>query len=92
MAKVRTVRAAEDSVMAEINRWCNKFPRINELWEGFIWRLSREPERGYKFSDGIPDFLFKVQRPTEHFPSITVLYTYDENEIIIFGIKIIPQL
>jgi hypothetical protein len=92
MAKARTIRAEPPSVMDEIDRWCDKFPRIKELMDGSKWRLCREPEKGYKFAGDISEFLYKVQRPSEHFPAITIRYKYTDEEVIILGIKIIPQL
>ena len=92
MADIRKIVPADPSVMAEIDRWAKKYPRIHELWNGFMWRLSREPEEGYKFSHGIPEFIRKVERPAEDFPYITVQYTFDNEKIVIFNIKIIAQL
>lgn len=93
MAKVRPVRAEPASVLEEIDRWCKQYPRIKELWTGFIWRLSREPEKGYdKFADGNSGLLFKIKGSNEFFPLIIVRYKYTDEEVIILGIKIIPQL
>ncbi len=92
MAKIRAIEADPPSVTEEIDRWCKKFPRIRDQWEGSIWRLRREPETGYQFADGVHEFLFKIARPSEHFPFITVRYTYTAEKVIIFDIKIVPQL
>jgi hypothetical protein len=91
MAKVRTIRA-EPSVMEEVNRWCEKFPRIKELMNGSMWRLSREPEKGYEFANGTDGFIYKIERPDESFPYITVRYKFTDEEVIILDIKLIPLL
>lgn len=91
MAKARTIRMGSPSVMEGLDRWCEKFPRTKELWDGAIWRLCREPEKGYKFAN-IDEFIYKIERPSEYFPYITVRYKYTDDEVVILDIKITPLL
>jgi len=90
MAKVRTIRVEPPSLMQIIDNWCKKYPRTRELWDGSMWRLSRELEKGYKFAND--EFIYKIKRPSEYFPYITVRYRYTAEEIIILDIRLTPLL
>lgn len=92
MAKIRTIRTDAPSVMEGLDRWCEKFPRTKEIVDGSMWRLCREPEKGYKFADGIDEFIYKIERPNEYFPHITLRYRYTDEEVIILDIRITPLL
>lgn len=92
MAKVRVIRADPPSVLEQLDRWREKFPRIKEQVDGSLWRLRREPEEGSKFANGIDEFIYKIERPTEYFPHITLRYKFTDEEVIILDIRIIPQL
>lgn len=88
MAKVRAIRVDSPSVTEGLDNWCRKYPRTKELWEGAMWRLCREPEKGYKFADN--EFIYKIERPSEYFPYITIRYRYTDEEVIVLDIKLTP--
>ena len=82
----------ERSVSTAIDRAISKYPRIQEEFEGLKWRLSRAPEDGYCIPGSKPPFyIFKIEPPIEEVPLIAVLYQYDENQVKIRAIRIIPQ-
>ncbi len=92
MAKERVIRE-EPSVTEQIDRLCKHYSRIKEFWDGIKWRLSREPERGYKFASERDEFVYKIEGPNEFFPhGIKLRYKYTDGEIIILDIRIIPVL
>ena len=90
MAKAKAIRIEPPSLMEVIDNWCKKYPRTRELWDGAMWRLCREPEKGYKFADD--EFIYKIERPSEYFPHIRVRYKYTDEEVIILDITLIPLL
>jgi hypothetical protein len=93
MAQAKAIRAEPPSVTDELNRWCDKFPRIKELMDGTMWSLCREAPKGHKFKDGSPpEFLYKIERPDEYFPHITIRYRYTDEEVIVLDVRIIPLL
>lgn len=82
----------EDEVGALIDSKIKQYPRIDELWEGWKWRLSRDP-----FTDAVPvrgsnppAFLIKSPDLTAYgLPSgMTILYTFNNECVYVVGLRI----
>lgn len=88
--KARTI-IEEECVKKEIDRARNNCKRIESLWDGLLFRLSRGPEEGTAISHiGHTEYAMKVDpdiRPPE-LPGIMVVYTYNEDEVNISFLKI----
>ncbi len=90
MAFARSIRE-EDEVSATYETASVLYPRLEQLWEAWKWRLARGPEEdAVKVTGTNPQaYLIKTWDFSEHgMPmSITILYTFDENEVQILSVK-----
>jgi len=88
---IRTIKE-EPIVSAACDEACNKYPRFEEFWLGWIWRIARGPELD---SIQVPNtnpqaHLVKTWDFSGHeLPaSVTFLYTYDDCEVQILALRI----
>jgi hypothetical protein len=66
-------------------------PRLIQLYDGLKWRLARKPESGFKVSR--TENLYVIKTTNWSFldiPTLRVFYTFDENNVILREIDIIP--
>ncbi len=88
MAVMRTIRE-EEVVTARIDAAKTQHSRIEDIFDGIKWRLSREPESGYQLKGHDPPcYLFKVAGRIESLPVVTVLYSYGDDLVEIQDIRI----
>lgn len=88
MAKARTITETKD-VLTIVNTLTTNHPRFEDGWEAWKWRLSRDPVTdALEFKDGL--MLIKTDPNFERYgvPPITILYSFDENEVSIIAIKV----
>ena len=66
------------------------FPRIEEIIDGWKWRLAREPESGYRLPGHNPaTYLMRsAGAPELGIPSITFLYRFDEDRVDLLRVRI----
>ncbi len=89
MTKARTIRE-EQSVESVIDDCIARCPRVEELWEGWKWRLSRGPTKDATAIDeerGI--WMIKTPSDNSHYglPTIAILYRITATEVDILAIK-----
>ena len=62
------------------------YRRTDDAYQGLEWRLSRRPDHGVHIGNGY--YLHKeLGYPTLRIPTITVLYRFDDNEVLISAIR-----
>ena len=86
----RTIRES-DFVSREIESAKTDFHRIEEIFDGWKYRLARQPEiLGYPIAGTNPQrYLVKTApQSVAGVPIITMLYSFDDNYVDIEAIKI----
>lgn len=87
----RTIRESNDTEI-EINAAINtgRYPRFEELWEGWKWRLAHNPEiDSVKFGRNT-QLIRSADLTSYELPSgMTMLYTFDEDYVDIISIRIV---
>lgn len=85
----RTIREAED-IEPTLRAASEKYPRIEEVWEGWKWRLARGPQAGYKLPGATPTmYLIKSEgSETLQIPALTILYAFDDDHVDIHSVRI----
>jgi hypothetical protein len=87
MVKARTI-VEDECVSQEVAKLIKKYPRIDDLWEAWKWRLSRDP-----ITDATPinDNVMIIKTSSSNLsfgvPSIAILYSFSEDEVHVLGIK-----
>jgi hypothetical protein len=83
------IESAEAS--AELDRLRKEFPRFDEYWLGWSWRLARGPDRGAVQVPSIdpPVFVIRTFEFLPDMPTITILFRYTDDEVEIIGIRVI---
>jgi len=80
----RTIKE-ENIVETRVNSAKTKYSRFEDAFDALKWILARKPENGIKIDN---KFLYKQNGQIDSsVPEITVLYTYNENEVNILEIK-----
>jgi hypothetical protein len=80
----------DDKVQTAADGYSREFSRFNDLWESLKWLLARkghELQCLRRTESGQEFFLYKTAEAEKGVPSITVVYTINENEIRIHGVK-----
>ncbi len=81
----------DDSVVAEIAKQCTLNQRFEELWDGWKWRLARDPISDSVEIDGQQGARLVKSDPRNvayGLPTLTLVYTYDENEVVVLRMRI----
>jgi hypothetical protein len=92
VAYARTVVESRDA-SALIDAEIDSFPRLQELYDGLIWRLARQPEIGYSVPETDPP-LFLIhsrdwQRPG--LPVIVLAYTYSTERVFVQAVRVLAS-
>jgi hypothetical protein len=91
MAYARTIRD-EPAVSAAIDQLLKTYPRFDEEWMGWTWRLCRDPLRDATRVPDIdpPTYLIKTPDFSAYgLPGpVTILYEFDDDEIRFLAIKV----
>ena len=70
-----------------------KYTRFEKQWNGLKWILQRTPEKGQPLRleniGGVYYAMRKYGDPTCDLVEVIALYTYDEKEIKIYGVKVL---
>ena len=88
MAIARTIIESEDASTV-IDHLSANFPRFEDGWEAWKWRLSRDPNSdSFKVDDD--KYIIKSDPEFSQYgmPCITILYSFNENEVTIIAIKV----
>lgn len=84
----RTIRESHRAT-AVLSKAAGEYHRVEDLWDGWKWRLARDPRRD---ATPIPDV-----EPTTYLirtalfpdaPELTILFTYDEDYVDIIAIRV----
>ncbi len=88
MAFARTI--VEDGTAAQtITEAINAYPRLGAAWEGWKWRLARDPGRdASKLPGGNPQRFILKTLTLPSVPSLTIHYSFDENEVRIISLLV----
>jgi hypothetical protein len=67
-----------------------KFPRLEDLWRGFEWRLARDPGIGVPVPGSVPTLCVVKTRDSSvpGVPTVLVLYTFDTTVITVLDVLI----
>jgi hypothetical protein len=91
MAFARTI-VEEHAASGSLDAARQKYPRFEEFWEGWSWRLARNPAvHAYSIPDVTPPaYLIKSPDLSQYgLPhSVTILYRFDAEQVSILGVKI----
>ncbi|HSH86812.1 MAG TPA: hypothetical protein VK958_06110 [Methylophilus sp.] len=73
-----------------LNEAVTTFPRINDLWEGWKWRLARGPQEDAVQITGTNAWIIKTADYSEFGTpkSMTILFDFNEDEVNIISIKL----
>ena len=88
--KARTI-VEESQVSDCIYSGLIKYPRLEDIWDAWKWRLSRDPETDSVTVDEVSNTMLikSDQRHSSYgVPTITIMYKYTDDEINILYIKI----
>jgi hypothetical protein len=81
---IRTVTQS-DRVSAVLDTSALLYPRIYEQIQALEWKLARKPESGIPLGNF---WVYRQGRPIKGVPELTVLYTYDDDMVHIFELKV----
>ncbi len=88
MAFARTV-IENDGVREQIDAAKKKYPRIDDVWDAWIWRLARDPERDASPSGNGLNLIKTADLSNYGLPEgIAFLYRFTEDEVTIISIRI----
>ena len=85
----------EHDVSERIDLLSEQFPRFAEAWDALKWVLSRNPEpKGSAGKLSANDRRYRAYvlagDPLAGTPNIWVIYTFDDNQIVILGVEATP--
>lgn len=89
--RLRTIICENDAV-AEIEPARARFRRFDEAWDGALWLLARNPRPQGSFATtygGKEFILWGALSGGIDLPNLWLVYTFDENEVVIYGINAI---
>ena len=74
-----------DGVAQTVDKAIEKQPRADDVFEAAKWFLARTPEKGIKIASGDTDFYIIKSPDWSDFnvPSITLIYSFDDNDVTI---------
>lgn len=87
---MRTV-VEEKRVEESLDQVRARFPRLEEIFEGWKWRLSRAPEMGYCLPGTSQELYLAMSKPLapDH-PQLLFIYRFNREEVVIVDLIIIP--
>lgn len=84
----RTIVESE-GVEQTVNQAIEHQSRAGEVFESAKWFLARTPEKGIKFASVGRDF-YMIKSPDWtgfNVPAITLIYSFDDNEVTIHAVR-----
>lgn len=80
----------EECVAEVVDDSAKKYPRFEEAWEGLKWLLARTDLETWKknAANGMEYHLYKMEGTIEGVPDITIVFSANDDEINILGIKV----
>ena len=64
-------------------------PKLDDFWIGFTWFLARGPEHGYRVPKTDPAS-YVIHFYHWHVGAIVVTYRFDENQVEILDLRVLP--
>ncbi len=83
----RTV-VEEKSVTDFIEKHQEEHRRLEDVYEAIKWRIARSPGDGFEIAGTDKRLLKTVDRPTIGIPAVVVMYSFDEETVIIEAITL----
>lgn len=74
-------------VAADLAIGRKQFRRFDDVWDGLLWRLARDPQSGYP--DGHHSGILIMETPgtgSGDLPRIAVLYRYDAAKVFVLRV------
>lgn len=82
----------EPSVSAAVDRYTKKYARFDEAYQALEWLLARKCETlqaGMRTVKGVTYHLYRQAADAlAGTPAIVIVYTYDQNEVVIIDLKV----
>jgi len=77
----------------QLEKKCAEFTRARQVYDGLIWRVSRDPSCGPKLAlhyPGNPKAAVHMvkTRASHHYPTVSLIYLVEGQEITIVDLKI----
>lgn len=68
-----------------------KYTRLDAFIDGVVWRLERSPEEGRKVGVPLAEKyrILDIDRPTEEFPQIWILYAVEKSKVVLLEIHFV---
>lgn len=85
MSYLRTV-VEEPRFTQDVDRFREKYPRIDEVHEALTWDLARRPSGGTPL-DKFPDYRVYTTTEIGDTPAFWVLYSFDEYKVYLMSIE-----
>jgi hypothetical protein len=89
MAFARTI-VEEPTASDALDRYRKQYRRFGEFWNGWSWRLARDPLAEAFQLPGVepPTYLIKSGDLTSYdLPSVTILYRVTEDEVLVISVR-----
>jgi hypothetical protein len=88
----RTV-VEDTAVSIELDKLRKRFPRFDDIWDAWTWRLCRGPEiDAVKIPETDPQsYLIKLpDLSVYNFPlELTILYQFSDDEVVILAVRVL---
>lgn len=88
----RTIRE-EPQAEAVLDDLFKRFPRFEQVWEGWSWRLAKDPALDATQIPGLHPPVFMVRTPDfsqYKIPvEVTIFYEWDDDEVKILGMRVL---
>lgn len=88
MAFARTVIESPEAAKV-IDNEIKEIPRLADIYEGLKWRLARGPDIGYPIPKTNPQ-LYVTHSYHWNTAAITVAYQFDDDQVEVLAVKVLP--
>ncbi len=81
---MRTV-VEELDVEAYVRKCSSSNFKFEKVWDALIWKVARGPEKGQEVDS--EKWIMVSNDKVKNFPTISIVYTFGEERVNIFGVK-----
>lgn len=75
-------------IAADLKIGRDQFERFNDVWDGLLFRLARDPEGGYAVQGGW--VMETLPTGTPSLPRIAVIYQFDTSKVYLMRVRAKP--
>lgn len=90
MAWAREV-VEELTVSEDIDEICEKHERVRELFDGLLWRVSRDPEAGAEVGGKGRLHVIRSELWEAMPGSLALAYRFDDDTVHVIGVQFTPR-